>query len=255
MSSEKAASYGGEPWQIKVATQVSDELRRKVTFIGAHWSTGEQDPRKVRLLDYACGTGSVSRVYMTWTHVACIVVRLTMLQALAPYVNDIRGIDISENMVDRYNDLAKDPELMQRNAKAVVGNLFTEDRPSDSLNTDDLSGFDIAAVGLGFHHFTSPTLAISRLAERVLPGGVVLIIDLLDEGQGEDEANLSDARPTMTAHGFSEASMKKTFEDAGLQDAVFGVMEEPIELVFHDKKVNRKIFLARAIKPTPDETL
>lgn len=60
--SEKAATYDSAPWQKHMTAQISDELRRNLTFVGAHWSTGTDDPRKIRLLDYACGTGMVSRV-------------------------------------------------------------------------------------------------------------------------------------------------------------------------------------------------
>jgi hypothetical protein len=45
--------------------QLVDALRGKMDFIGADWVTesGDADKKKrVKLMDYACGTGVVSRV-------------------------------------------------------------------------------------------------------------------------------------------------------------------------------------------------
>lgn len=150
--------------------------------------------------------------------------------------------------------MATDPELSSRNAKAVVGDLLTEARPSENLDAADLHDFDIAVVGMGFHHFASPALALSRLAERLHPGGVVLIIDFLDEGQAA-EAFPSDSRPTVKAHGFSTSGMQKIMEDAGLESTAFRVMTESVELPVHGEMVARKILLARALAPKPDATL
>lgn len=61
---ELAESYDTKPWQREISAQITAELRSKLDFIGVDWlkSSGEDEGREVRLLDYACGTGLVSRV-------------------------------------------------------------------------------------------------------------------------------------------------------------------------------------------------
>lgn len=64
--------------------------------------------------------------------------------------------------------------------RAYQGNLCTPEDPSPSaFASPDFFGFDVAAVGLGFHHFDDPALAARRLAERLRTGGVLVILDFL----------------------------------------------------------------------------
>jgi SAM-dependent methyltransferase len=63
---------------------------------------------------------------------------------------------------------------------AYQGNLCVPDDPNPAAFTSpEFSNFDVAAVGLGFHHFDDPTLAARRLAERLKTGGVLMILDFL----------------------------------------------------------------------------
>lgn len=174
-------------------------------------------------------------------------------------------------MVDVYNKRMQ-AELPQGvKASAVVGDLVAEEEvmtPSDQAIVD----FDIAAVGLGFHHFENPGLCLKRLAERVKKGtGVVLIVDWLAHGhddghkhahghghghghhgqerQGHDSAEKPDnweaMQSTVKHHGFTEESMRKMFEDAGLVDFGMAVLEEPIVLMPQGRTITRTGFLAR----------
>lgn len=61
---------------------------------------------------------------------------------------------------------------------AYQGNLCVPDDPSPAaFASPEFSSFDVAAVGLGFHHFDDPSLAARRLAERLKTGGVLVILD------------------------------------------------------------------------------
>ena len=97
--------------------------------------------------------------------------------------------------------------------RAVQGNLLSA-TPSPSLADPDLSGFDIAVVGLGFHHFDDPSLAARRLAERLKPGGVLLILDFLPHAHGD--ANAHPAVHTVRHAGFSEEAVREMYEGAGV---------------------------------------
>ena len=117
------------------------------------------------LLDYACGTGVLSR-------------------ALGPYVFAITGVDISENMLSRYKDLASSSEIPAvKNAVVRQGNLVAPEPPKPDLCGLDLQNFSVAAISAGFHHFEYQQLAIERLAERLGPGGALLIIDFLENDE------------------------------------------------------------------------
>lgn len=155
-----------------------------------------------------------------------------------------RGIDVSGGMANQYNERAKAAGLPNDTAHAQVGNLFVT-TPDDSLNTVDLHDFDIAAVGFGFHHFEDYPLSIRRLAERLKPGGVVLIIDLVED----DQKMAHSASHTMRKHGFTQAEMKSIFEGEGLTEVGYSVMQEPVKMEMDGRSFFKTIFLGRATKP------
>lgn len=219
-----ANHYGDKPWHKDLSIQVTAELRDKLDFIGVQWAAHNDDAPRVRLLDYACGPGMVTR-------------------ALGPYVTETRGIDVSTGMVNKYNEIARESNIPTDLASARPGNLFAN--PSDtSLDIPELYDFDLAAVGFGFHHFEDPPLAIRRLAERLKPGGVVLIIDLIDDGHKFKNS----ASHTMHRHGFTEKEMKEIFEAEGLEKVGFSVMAKPVNMEMDGKAFERTVFLARASK-------
>lgn len=191
--------------------------------MGARWTGTDDTGRDVRLLDYACGTGSITN-------------------ALASYVNTIRGIDISENMVEKYNEAARQSGMTSDHCNAIVGDLFAE-TVADHLTTPDLYQFDLAIIGLGFHHFENPTLAVKRLTERLKPGeGVLVIVDFLPFSKDDQ---MGGAHHTIKTHGFSKSDMEKIFKDAGLEDFNFDVLSEPAVMEFDSGTKKRDIFIAK----------
>ncbi|KAJ4298439.1 hypothetical protein N0V88_003469 [Collariella sp. IMI 366227] len=240
---KEAANYDTK--HEKTLNRLVEEIRAKLDFIGADWvedddedeggdegqakKAGDAPEKSVRLLDYACGTGVVSR-------------------ALAPYTTQCVGIDLSENMVATYNARAENQGLAPSEMHAYQGNICVAEDPNPTAFTaSEFSNFDVAAVGLGFHHFDDPALAARRLAERLKTGGVLVILDFLPH----DKPDASHpATSTITHHGFSEEQIKKIYEDAGLgKDFAL----EELAVVFHFSKENntevrRRIFMARGTK-------
>ncbi|RYO85029.1 hypothetical protein DL766_005670 [Monosporascus sp. MC13-8B] len=240
--SEQAATYDSR--NEKLLERMTAELRSRLDFIGVDWDDEDEDDdddqgedggngdsagpkdaqaqaekkkkkEQVRLLDYACGTGMMSR-------------------ALAPYVTQCVGIDLSENMVAAYNTRARNQGLSPDEMHAVVGNFADPDRP-DVLPGPEFRDFNLAAVGGGFHHFVDPELAAVRLVERLRPGGVLLIWDFKPQGHshghgegcgrgrgGEDEGEgdgdgrfVGPAHYAITHNGFTEERIKAIYEKAG----------------------------------------
>jgi SAM-dependent methyltransferase len=109
--------------------------------------------------------------------------------------------------------------------QAFQGNLADPTDTSPAAFTDTkFFDFDVAGVGLGFHHFDKPDLASKRLAERLRPGGVLFIIDFVAHKIDPKDA----AKRGIAHHGFSEEQIRKMFEDAGLTDFAYQELPEPI---------------------------
>lgn len=160
-----------------------DQLRRivheKKDFIGV--KQGD------RLLDYACGTGMISR-------------------ALAQDVGECIGIDLSENMVGAYNAKAK---AQGATREAFQGNFA--DPKAAALSDAKFFNFDAAGVGLGWHHLDEGELVAKKLVERLKPGGVFFILDFVPSSLSVEAA----AGRGVKHDGFSEEQMRSLFEGAG----------------------------------------
>ncbi|KAM0722510.1 hypothetical protein Q7P37_001951 [Cladosporium fusiforme] len=253
-----ASTYNSKAYQVRISQQVSEALQQRKSWLGAQWlpadsatpSDQEHDAtREVLLLDYACGTGAVTK-------------------ALGGYVSTIRGIDISENMVKLYNEAARSSGLSVEQANAVVGDLLGAEVPAE-LSGSEWYGFDVAAIGLGFHHFEDPPLAVKRLAERLKPEtGVLVIVDFLpfeqrsgnvhdhghghEHGHSHEQQNQNTTAPstahTIKHHGFTSQGIKRLFDAAGLEDFAFDVLPEPAVFDFPEGRKERTIFIAKGRK-------
>ncbi|KAH7116937.1 S-adenosyl-L-methionine-dependent methyltransferase [Dendryphion nanum] len=165
-------AYDSKPWFAKVNQQVTDYLRARLDWVGIPFVNTESSSTKdVRLLDYACGPGLMSRIY-------------------GPYVTVTRGIDIAPKMVATYNARAISAGLPPSKIRGIVGDIFARDSPlSEELSTPEFWDFDFATVGFGFHHFEDVVHASRCLKERLRPGGVLLISDFLEGGDLKADEN------------------------------------------------------------------
>ncbi|ROV94867.1 hypothetical protein VSDG_07088 [Cytospora chrysosperma] len=265
----EAASYDAK--HEKTTEEIARRIEARRDFIGLDWVEDDdssqdegddargQPSRNVRILDYACGTGSMSR-------------------ALAPYITQSIGIDLSEKMVAAYNTRARNQGLAEDEMVAFHGNLCVPgDEDPAAFRDAKFFDFDLAVVGLGFHHFDDPALAARRLVARLRPGGVLMIIDFLPHGPahgsghghdrhaGHDEhghhheghghmgeeaggdAAADKAMKTVTHHGFSEEQIKEIFLSAGAgQDFA---LDDMGQVVFGPRHGKRTLFMARGTKP------
>ncbi|RMD43145.1 hypothetical protein DV735_g2014, partial [Chaetothyriales sp. CBS 134920] len=177
-----------------------------------------------RVLDYACGPG-------------------TLTAALGAHAAQCQGIDLSDKMVEAYNTRFKSETRFK--ASAMVGDLLAEGSSvPENLSDPKLFSFDLAAVGLGFHHIDNLELCVERLKARLRPGGTLLVVDFV-EHEPENEYHKDVAH-----HGFSEARMKQLFAQAGLVDVDVLVMEG--EVLMFEPRFPRKVFAARG-RRRPEE--
>ncbi|KAF3019439.1 hypothetical protein E8E14_013326 [Neopestalotiopsis sp. 37M] len=238
----------------KSLQQLTEAIQSRLDFIGVDWADDDDDDddnddqqdsdeknkednartpndsRQVRLLDYACGTGMISR-------------------ALGPYTTQCVGVDVSENMVGAFNARAENQGLTKEDMFAVVGNLAVPDDPAPAaLSGPEFFNFDIAAVGGGFHHFDDPEFAATRLIERLKPGGVLFIWDFLTHEHDHDYASHG-----VVHHGFSKDQVRNIFEKAGAGEN-FALDDLGSGVVFphghgHDgQPLKRRAFVARGEK-------
>lgn len=165
---------------------------------------------------------------------------------------------------------------------AFHGNLCVPgDENPEAFRDGRFFGFDLAVVGLGFHHFDDPDLAARRLVARLRPGGVLMIIDFLphaphgsgspgghihghhhhhhhhdDSSQAHSHDGHSDvfadedvaekALKTVTHHGFSEERIREVFVGAGAGKGF--ALDDMGQVSFGEKHGKRMLFMARGTK-------
>ncbi|KAI1120229.1 S-adenosyl-L-methionine-dependent methyltransferase [Nemania abortiva] len=169
---EHAETIYAEEWVRKVSGQVADCLRSNIDWIEIRRSPpspSSPSPAPVKLLDYACGFGVVSTT-------------------LLAHADVVRGIDVSEYMVDAYNRLARQLGVAPQRMSAVQGNVLDDQHDDGSgsnstvINGPDFSEVDAVFMTMALHHIQDPVTLLSRIAQRLKPGGVLVVVDWLATG-------------------------------------------------------------------------
>ncbi|EUC50490.1 hypothetical protein COCMIDRAFT_81784 [Bipolaris oryzae ATCC 44560] len=279
-------TYDAKPWFATVNNQVTEALRRDLSWIGiplvnvpteGQKSTGFE---QVRMLDYACGTGLMTRIF-------------------APYITHTTAIDISPNMISTYTSRFASVSPQPITITTAVGNLFDKSDPNpSSLDAPEFRDFDLATVGFGFHHFEDVVYAASQLKERLRPGGVLVINDFLEGGDvlvdeegkmvegsqgnhavhhhghghshkhehghkhdhGHDESDKHGASlhskmaASVVVPHFTIDGVREFFEKAGFVDVDVKTMKEKSYMEFGGKKMWRTILFARGRRPVNEES-
>lgn len=124
-------------------------------------------------------------------------------------------------MVEQYNMLAEAAGFSSDKMRAIHGDLMDpEASPSPELDTPEFNGFDLIVMCMALHHVQDYTAMIQRLSEKLRPGGVLLIIDLVASSEsGCPQAPMAKdlSNHTMAKMGFTEVEVKTAFEKAGLE--------------------------------------
>ncbi|KAI0303345.1 S-adenosyl-L-methionine-dependent methyltransferase, partial [Multifurca ochricompacta] len=155
------------------------------------------DEDTTSVLDYACGPGTVSR-------------------ALAPYVAQLVGVDISPRMVEIYNARANAQGLEPHEMRAVGSLIELEGQQRR---------FDVIVCSMAYHHILSVRDVSRDLVAYLKPGGTLAVADIIrdDDSEGGDKPAIMADYAHIVAHtrGFSEKEMIALFEGVGLKNVSF----------------------------------
>ncbi|RAO68882.1 uncharacterized protein BHQ10_004894 [Talaromyces amestolkiae] len=192
----------------KGISMMREETLRHRLWISSRWTdTAEGKGKEIRLLEYACGPGHVTRT-------------------LEPFVTKCLGLDVSENMVAVYNQRVEEAGIPSEKMSAKVGDLLAEN-VSEDLQGPEYRDLDIIIVSMALHHFSDPQLALKRLADRLQKGGVLWIVEMLEEPHAKDEHERvsPETAQIVHKHGFGVDEMKDLFLGAGLGDADVKILD------------------------------
>jgi SAM-dependent methyltransferase len=171
---------------------------------------------------------------------------------MSPYVEVLRGIDVSQTMVDRYNQAAQRSGFSSEQMRAIRGNFVGAE--SEVEAGDDFRDFDIVVLSMALHHVSNPPMLLSKLVERLRPSGVLVVIDWAPSQQDHHERPHESHEVSKTIHmahqEFSDDYVAKCFSDAGCSSSSFRYVIHN-EICFMPESitkvkggVRRKVFLA-----------
>ncbi|PFH52490.1 hypothetical protein AMATHDRAFT_46336 [Amanita thiersii Skay4041] len=210
-----APRYDTDPRTTERAQKSALAMRKMYAF--------NEDTTQV--LDYACGTGLISR-------------------ELAPFAKSITGVDISQGMVDEYNRRVHNQGIPPQEMHAVCTRL--QARPGEL----DGAQFDVAVCASAYHHMESIEETTSILAYFLKPGGTLLVVDLETSDQGPicnaDGTHHQHQHHLVPHHdGFEKADIEHAFLHAGLTSFTY-------EIAFTARRDAHPVtlFVAKGTKPT-----
>ncbi|KXX83237.1 Ubiquinone biosynthesis O-methyltransferase [Madurella mycetomatis] len=217
-----ATTYNAD-WIRDLVNQISTFLLDNIQWVSPAGSTG------LKVLDYACGGGIVSAT-------------------LAPFASLLRGIDVSGGMINLYNDNARKQGLSPERMRGVRGDLLADTcaEGDEDLDGPEFTGFDVAVMSMALHHVDDPAKMVKRLADRLAPGGSLVIVDWVSHDRTPVKHHSHPAAHTMTRHGFPEEEMREMFAEAGLVD--YGYLLHPEKSTVPGAGQNQ-LFFARGRTP------
>lgn len=192
---------------------------------------------------------------------AKIVKLIVMIQALFPYVSEVRGIDVSDRLVEQYNKSARSHGVPESQMFAIEGDLAVPltEASHPSLGSSDFFQFDLIVISMALHHIEVPKVLIERLVERLNDGGVIVIVDftLSQEGRQTQQPSKEShslqgnkdhpAAHTVRHNGFSKEDMDTMLRGAGCNEIGYLMLDEPSK-VPAEIGGQKQLFFARGKK-------
>jgi SAM-dependent methyltransferase len=138
----------------------------------------------VRVADLGCGEGYLTIEASRWA-------------------SKVIAVDRSKAVLDKARELA---------TRRKVSNVTWKKGELEKLPLGDAS-VDVAMMSQALHHAADPGKALKEAARILVPGGRVLVLDLREHDETWVKDRLGDRWP-----GFSDATLRRLLEDAGLKD-------------------------------------
>lgn len=180
-----------QQWAQDLAKQLVKTLQDNLDWVGIPKSIETAQKMQLSLLDYACGTGLVTFVRTSsrrmLARLETILRANSFHQALLPWFSKIRGIDIADANVQRYNQLALDQDVSPDVVRAIQGDVRS---PDSEMSTEDFSGFHAVVISMALHHIDDPKTLLSHLYQQLRPGGHLLVVDWTPEHYGIEVCSL-----------------------------------------------------------------
>ena len=121
----------------------------------------------------------------------------------------VTAVDISTEMLE---------QLRERAAKQGITNIVTIEGDIEDLPLPDAS-HDVAVMSQALHHAHEPARALAEARRVLVPGGRLLVIDLLAHTEEWVRADLQHVHLGFTEQALGELLEKAGFERVGLQRA------------------------------------
>lgn len=170
-----AAAYlwDEDPKRVKLANDIAESIKSELT-LSSKWNA----------LDLGCGTGLVT-------------------MALAPFINEITGIDSSCAMIDKLSEKIK--AFGVKNVKTALRDITQGELPCEN--------YHLIVSSMMLHHIEYPAKVIASIKPLVKPGGFMAMVDLLTE-----DGSFHDDPAGVFHNGFSEQEFTKLFADIGFSN-------------------------------------
>lgn len=171
---EKAKDYDFRSTVMELASAVSKSILEKITF----------NPQ-MKVLDFGAGTGLIS-------------------SSIAPLVNKIKAVDISQAMLDR---------LIEK--KELQGKVDIVCR--DIIKNPLKESFDVIVSAMAMHHVKDTQSLIKCFAEHLKPGAMIVLVDL----DREDGTFHKEGTEGVFHLGFEREELKFLLEKGGFKNINF----------------------------------
>lgn len=162
-----------------------------------------------RMLDFGCGDGSLSRNFI-------------------PHVENIVGLDSSQELVDCFNEKVYNQGLSDDEMKAVLCNEVGE--PETSIGR-----FDLVVSSVVFHHIHDVDTVCLNLSSALKSGGQMLIVDLENIEETVTSTGLVPHK-----HGISCVDLITALQNSGLTDVEYHKLV-PVTLWWKENVDNTKV--------------
>jgi len=146
---DAAADWEEKPQRVALARKVAEAIAQAIPLA-----------RAMRVLEYGCGTGLVSR-------------------ALSPHVATILALDTSPRMLEVLRQKAREEKI--NNITALAHDLTRKTLPD--------GGFDLVMCSMTLHHIPDVEALLLRFFAALKPGGYLAVADLITEDGSFHEDN------------------------------------------------------------------